>query len=88
MAKSWRGSAEQVVDGRCGVPFLDRDETAALAGAVSVSPGPVLGECLGASGALQMVLAASVAAGGHSAAALLSGAQEAVRGLRFDSVAS
>ncbi len=88
MAKAWRGAVEHVVDGRCGVPVLDRDETAALAGAASVSPGVVLGECLGATGALQVVLAASAAAGGRSAAALLSGAQEAVRGLVFDSVAS
>ena len=82
--RAWPGRV--VIDGRCGVAKLDRDETAALEGigGESRQPGVVLGECLGAAGSLQLVLAAAAAGRGRAAAAWVSGAQEAVRGVRLD----
>ncbi len=85
-AQAWQGRVGTVVNGRCGLASLDADEVAAQAGVgdTALQPGVVLGECLGAAGALQLVLAASAATGGAASAALISGAQDAVRGLRFE----
>lgn len=86
-AQAWRERMGTVVNGRSGLASLDADEIAALegVGGTALQPGVVLGECLGAAGALQLVLAASAAAGGQSSAALISGARDVVRGLRFES---
>ena len=85
LAQAWRGQVTTLVGGRNGQPSLEADEVAALAGLAfdSLQPATVLGECLGAAGALQLVLAASAAADGRASVALISSAREAVRGLRL-----
>lgn len=78
-----------LVDGASGIPVLDSPEAAALDGpelapGARLHPRSVLGETMGAAGALQLALAAALARESHAASVLLPGSLCGAHALRVE----